>query len=412
MSREMKDSGIEWIGEIPKNWQVLHHKRIMSKTKEICDKYQGEDILSLTMRGVIKRDLENPKGKMPATFDGYQRIKQGNLLLCLFDIDVTPRCVGFIEHNGLTSPAYSQFEMKGSNNARYYDYLLRMIDNDKCFLHLAKNLRSSLTENDFGMIKTIVPPIEEQEKIAKYLDEKIYKVNTVIYETKKIIEEYKKYKQTLIMEVVTRGLDKKVELKYSGVEWIGDIPIGWKVDKIANVYKQRNDKVSDKEYTPLSVTKKGIVLQLENVAKTDNGDNRKLVKSGDFVINSRSDRRGSCGISPYDGSVSLINTVLEPIGTMNNEYYNYVFKTERFADEFYKWGHGIVDDLWSTKWDDMKSIYIPVPSIEEQQEIAGYLKEQIFRIDNMISKKELLIIELENYKKSLIYEYVTGKKEI
>lgn len=197
------------------------------------------------------------------------------------------------------------------------------------------------------------------------------------------------------------------EMKESGIEWIGEIPEDWEVRKIASVYKERTEKVSDKDYEPLSVTKKGVVPQLENAAKTTNGDNRKLVKKGDFAINSRSDRRGSCGISPLDGSVSLIMTVLKPRNNMDNKYYNYVFRSERFSDEFYKWGHGIVDDLWSTKWEDMKRIFIPFPNKEEQELIADYLDEKVQEIDNIISKTQKTIEEYKKYKQSVITEAVT-----
>lgn len=146
MNREMKDSGINWIGLIPKSWEVVPHKYVMRKEKNICDKYEGQDILSLTMRGVIVRDLTNPSGKMPATFDGYQIVRPGNLLLCLFDIDVTPRCVGLINNDGLTSPAYSQFVLKNNYNAKYYYYLLRMID-DKNHFCIYQKLKKLFNRN-------------------------------------------------------------------------------------------------------------------------------------------------------------------------------------------------------------------------------------------------------------------------
>lgn len=158
MARKMKDSGIEWIGEIPEGWEVLAHKYIMHKEKSICEHYNGEDIISLTLNGVVKRDLENPSGKMPTTFDGYQFVEPNDLLLCLFDIDVTPRCVGLVKDHGLTSPAYSRFKVHSGFCNSYYDYLLRFIDDEKVFVHLSKNLRSSLTESDFSAIKTVVPP--------------------------------------------------------------------------------------------------------------------------------------------------------------------------------------------------------------------------------------------------------------
>lgn len=197
------------------------------------------------------------------------------------------------------------------------------------------------------------------------------------------------------------------EMKDSGVEWIGEIPVDWKLSKIGSVYDERNEKVSDKDFAPLSVTKQGIVPQLETAAKTDNGDNRKLIRKDDFVINSRSDRRGSCGISEYEGSCSLINTVLKPQTNMCNRYYGFVFKSDGFADEYYRWGHGIVDDLWSTKWIDMKSIYIPAPDIIEQERLADYLDAKCSKIDEIIEKQQAIIEKLKAYKLSIITEAVT-----
>lgn len=195
--------------------------------------------------------------------------------------------------------------------------------------------------------------------------------------------------------------------KDSGIGWIGNIPCEWKIKKLGNFYTQRNEKVSDKDFSPLSVTMQGILPQLETAAKTNDGDNRKLVRVGDFAINSRSDRRGSCGISPYDGSVSLINTVLCPKGKMNANFYNWLFHTTMFADEYYKWGHGIVDDLWTTRWSEMKNISVVEPPLSEQQAIASYLDEKCGEIDSLISLQEEMISELQAYKQSVITEAVT-----
>lgn len=196
-------------------------------------------------------------------------------------------------------------------------------------------------------------------------------------------------------------------LKDSGAEWIGAIPREWEISKIGSLYALRNQKVSDKDYPPLSVTMNGVVPQLATAAKTDDGDNRKLVRVGDFAINSRSDRRGSCGISQYDGSVSLINTILTPRGQMYPGYYNWLFHTTLFADEFYKWGHGIVDDLWTTRWQEMKRILVPVPPYEIQKQIALFLEECCSKIDAVISEAKASIEEYKSWKASIIYEAVT-----
>lgn len=196
-------------------------------------------------------------------------------------------------------------------------------------------------------------------------------------------------------------------MKDSGIEWIGEIPEGWEVGQIGQLYSERRTKVSDKDYPPLSVTMKGILPQLSTAAKTDAHDDRKLVCKGDFAINSRSDRRGSCGISEQDGSISLINIVLQPRGEMNPGYYNWLFHTSMFADEFYKWGHGIVDDLWTTGWSDMKKIGVPVPSKCEQKQLAEHLNFECSNIDTILSKTRSSIEEYKKLKQAVITQAVT-----
>lgn len=203
------------------------------------------------------------------------------------------------------------------------------------------------------------------------------------------------------------GVYNMAELKDRGTEWLGEIPDSWRLSRIGSVYELRNTKVSDKEYPPLSVTNKGIVPQLQTAAKTNAHDDRKLVKKGDFAINSRSDRRGSCGISSYEGSVSLINTILAPLGKMNPRYYDWLFHTIQFGDEFYKWGHGIVDDLWTTNWQDMKKITIPMPDLNEQEKIAAFLDIKCSEIDALTMDIQAEIDTLEEYKRSVIMEKVT-----
>lgn len=195
-------------------------------------------------------------------------------------------------------------------------------------------------------------------------------------------------------------------MKDSYVEWIGEIPADWVLSTIGAHYKQRNEKVSDLDFAPLSVTKNGVVPQLDSAAKSSNHNDRKLVRKNDFVINSRSDRKMSCGIADEDGSVSLINIVLYS-GSISKEYTKYLLKNYSFAEEFYRWGTGIVADLWSTNWDRMKKIAIPVPTLEEQNKIASILDELTEKIDSIILDTKQSIEELKKYKQSLITEAVT-----
>ncbi len=184
--------------------------------------------------------------------------------------------------------------------------------------------------------------------------------------------------------------------------WFSAVPEKWRAMKMRGVFSERNEKVSDKDFAPLSVGKMGVVPQLETAVKTDNGDNRKLIRKGDFAINSRSDRKGSGGVSDYDGSASLIITVLQPRAALNGKYAHYLLRSHYFSEEFYRNGHGLVSDLWTTKWEDMRNIYIPVPPMDEQDQIVRYLDWQVSRINKLIRGYQREIKLLEEQRISII----------
>lgn len=194
--------------------------------------------------------------------------------------------------------------------------------------------------------------------------------------------------------------------KDSGVDWLGDVPEAWHIKRLGSYFIERRTKVSDKDYPALSVTKMGILSQLENAAKTNDGDNRKLVKKGDFVINSRSDRKGSSGVSNLDGSVSLINIVLQP-KFINPQFTNYLLKNYSFVEEFYRIGHGIVADLWTTRYEDMKNIFLSIPSQKEQITIVDFLDKKTTQIDQAISIKQKQIELLKERQQIIIQQAVT-----
>lgn len=176
--------------------------------------------------------------------------------------------------------------------------------------------------------------------------------------------------------------------KDSGISWLGQIPEHWEVRKINELFVERREKCSDKEFQPLSVSKQGVTLQLDSAVKTDNGDNRKKVLSGDFVVNSRSDRKGSCGVSELDGSVSLINIVLQIRNRLFPQYVHYLMRSNSYIEEFYRWGRGIVADLWTTRFCDMKNINLPIPPHSEQQKIVEFLDSKISKINSYVLERE------------------------
>ena len=202
-------------------------------------------------------------------------------------------------------------------------------------------------------------------------------------------------------------MERYSEYKDSGVKWLGEIPSHWEVKRLGSFFSERKEKVSDQVFAPLSVTKQGIFPQLDNVAKTNDGDNRKLVKEGDFVINSRSDRKGSSGVSELDGSVSLINIVLQPRKTIFGPFCNYLLKSYGFIEENYRNGRGIVADLWTTRYDEMKMIKVALPSLEEQKTISSYLDTATSEIDKAIAMQQKMIDLLNERKQIIIQNAVT-----
>lgn len=418
---EMKDSGIEWCGMVPEDWNVVPNKYVMYKKKDLCTKYNGEDILSLTMEGVIVRDLD-AGGKMPATFDGYQIIHPNNLLMCLFDYDVTPRCIGLIKNEGLTSPAYSQFILKNGNVAKYYYYYYLMIDNTKELLHLAKNLRHSFTEEQLGAINTPVPPIEIQKRIADFLDKKCGEIDNLYSTIEKQIETLEEYKKSVIREAVTRGLNPNVEMKDSGVEWIGNIPVHWKVKKIKYSatltrgvfgHRPRNDpKYYDGDYPFIqtgNVASANKYIETFSQTLSELGKSvSKEFKKGTIAFTLAANV-GDAAILDFDSYFPDSVMAIIPNKNINNVYLYYILSVMK--TEFLK--VAIVNTQMNLNVERVGNVYIPITfNDSEQREIVNYLDLKCTEIDGAITDKKQQLETIEQYKKSLIYEYVTGKKEV
>ena len=263
-----------------------------------------------------------------------------------------------------------------------------------------------------GRVSLSLPLIAEQEAIAAYLDKECGKIGKEIGLLERKVDCYRRLKHSLINRAITRGLASNVSLRPSGLRWMPYIPAHWKIGRVRDFFEYRNEKVSETDFPPLSVTKNGVVPQMDNVAKSlAEGETRKKVCKDDFVVNSRSDRKGSCGTSPLDGSVSLIYIVLKPKDILPN-FVNYYFHSNDWIEEFYRNGKGIVADLWTTNYVTMRNIEIATPPIQEQHEIVAYLNDKCNKIDAIIKKTESKIELLKELKRSLINEVVTGQRAI
>lgn len=294
---------------------------------------------------------------------------------------------------------------------KYIFYLLFPIG-ESCKKNCRITTFPAVDMNEFKNYSFSLPPLAEQEAIAAYLDKECEKIGREIELLERKADSYRRLRRAIINQAVTRGLNPNVPMKPSGLRWVPNIPEHWNVGRVRNYFNFRNEKVSEIDSPPLSVTKNGVVPQMENVAKSmAEGDTRKKVCKNDFVVNSRSDRKGSCGTSPLDGSVSLIYIVLEPTH-IDPAFANYYFCCNDWIEEFYRNGKGIVADLWTTNYSAMRNIEIAVPEISEQNEIAAYLDDKCGKIDAIVEKIETKIERLKQLKRSLINEVVTGQRAI
>ena len=411
--REMKNSGLKWIGEIPYSWNVMPNKYLMKKKKVICPVYKGEDILSLTMKGVIVRDLD-AGGKMPTSFDGYQRLEPGNLLMCLFDIDVTPRCIGLIKKAGLSSPAYSQFELNDMGDADYYCYYYTMLDNDKTLLHLAKNLRHSLTEDQLGAISVIVPPIQEQKKIADFLDAKCSEIDALTADIQTQIDTLEQYKRSIITEAVTKGLNSDVEMKDSGIFYMAPMNAKWRLTKIGYICTKLS-RLFKPEDTALICSNSGKVLvRADDVTGKMVSDDNAMqgIHASDIAIHGMDTWHGAIALSDYDGKITRVVHVCD--STEDKRFIVYYLQYLAFQGVYKLISNGVRGNTSDFRsWDKVSDIWIAIPKTkEEQKNICDYLDRQCKSIEKVIAEKKEQLEVLDEYKKSLIYEYVTGKKEV
>ena len=414
MAREMKDSGVEWIGDIPNGWNITRNKFVMVKEKQICPIYKNQDVLSLTQKGVIVRDLDNPTGKMPTSFDGYQYIHKGNLLMCLFDIDVTPRCIGLIKDDGITSPAYSQF-IVNHGFANYYYYYYLMLDFSKELLHLAKNLRYSLTEELLGFVPVPFPPLEEQKNISNILDKKCSEIDNLTADIEKQISLLEDYKKSIITEAVTKGLNPNVEMKDSGIEWIGKIPKHWKISKLKYLIQVNNTKSSNNEYKYVGLENvigwAGKLVDDTNMSESEfvpeSSSNK--AKKGDVLFGKLRPYLGKVFISEENIICSTEFLIMRPVD-IEGKYLKLLFLSRDLVDVIDRSTYGTKMPRANSSF--ILNQYIPIPNTQEQNEISAFLDKKCSEIDSLISDKKEQLEKLTSYKQSMIYEYVTGKKEV
>ena len=428
---KMKDSGIPWIGLIPSDWRIEQLSGLFSEHKNKNSDLSETNLLSLSYGKIIRKDINTKEGLLPQSFDGYNVIDKGDIVFRLTDLQNDKRSLrtGLCTERGIITSAYITLRKRQDLDSAFFHYLFHSYDICKVFYGLGDGVRQGMNYSDLRKLAVLYPPLPTQQRIADYLDQKCAEIDELAALQETMIAELKSYKQSVITEAVTKGLDPNVPMKDSGVEWIGEIPEHWKLEPLKYCFGRRSEKnnpVKTEERLSLSIDK-GVTLYSE---KTTNLDRFKedftqyqLAYPNDIVLNCMNMIVGAVGLSNYMGCVSPVYYVIYPIRQdINPLYYSYLLNVPTIRGVYYSLGKGIYaiergegrvnTCRLKVAYNDFGRLEIPVPPIEEQKEITQFIQQKCSEIDSLIALKQAKIEELKEYKKSVIYEYVTGKKEV
>lgn len=421
--RTMKDSGLSWVGKIPSDWAAhpVYYYFGERKNKNIFG--QEDNLLSLSYGRVIRKDINTNGGLLPESFNTYNIVEAGDIIIRPTDLQNDKKSLrtGLCLERGIITSAYIALRPIRRLNSGFFRYLLHAYDISKVFYNMGNGVRQGLNFSEFSRLTVFEPPIEIQDKITQYLDTATAEVDKTISDIQAQIDTLEQYKRSVITETVTKGLDPNAEMKDSGIEWVGQIPMSWKVLKGKHLFAQRSLRGNSIELQLLSPTQRfGVIPQalyeeltgMSAVKLNEKADLSllKTIHKRDFCISLRS-FQGGFEYSEYEGVVSPAYQVFYPTVEIADGYYKYLFKEQGFIEKMNSYTMTLRDGK-NIAFSDFGSTYVPYPPLREQAEIAAYLNKKCDQIDVLIAEKQQQIATLNDYKKSLIFEYITGKKEV
>lgn len=422
--RAMKDSGIEWIGEIPDEWRVCSARNVFSEVKTKNTDGQETCALQFKFGAIIRKTNFNADDDnyVAETITNYTVVGPRTIMVNGLNLnyDFKTQRVAIVKEKGVITSAYLALcPDEQLINAEFATYLLKGYESKMAFHNMGTGIRLTLGFREFKEQPILLPPPAEQQRIAAYLDEQCGEIDRVLAKTRESIEEYKKLKQSVITEAVTKGIRPDRPMKPSGIEWIGDIPAEWEVCRLGKIYSEYSETGND----DLPILTVSINSGISDKELTDDENVRKFVRSedkskyksvqpNDLVYNMMRAWQGAIGAVKVNGMVSPAYVVLKPRGEICSPYVECLLRSPMGVEEIRRYSYGIADFRQRLYWDAGRNLRISVPPFEEQKEIMVYLDQQCSEIDRLIAKKEQIITELEGYKKSLIYECVTGKREV
>lgn len=417
---EHKDSCIPWLREIPKSWELHRAKWYIKLKKEINTDGACINVLSLTLRGVVDNDPNNPEGLVPSDYKSYQIFEKNNLVFKLIDLEnyKTSR-VGIVHRRGIMSPAYIRVIIDSKSLSPlfyyyfYYNLYLRGVYNK-----IGTGVRSTLTAKNLLDLPILIPEKQEQNKIVLFLDVKLKKIANFIKKKRKLIELLNEQKQTIINHAVTRGINPNVKMKPSGIDWVGDIPERWKIKKLRHLLKPIS--IRNRPDLPLLsvVREKGVIVRnIDDPEENhnfipDDLTNYKVVCVGQFAMNKMKAWQGSYGISKHDGIVSPAYFIFNMADQLFKDFFHYAIRSRFYIPFFKRASDGVRIGQWDLSISRMKEIPFLMPRYDEQKDIVRYIEKETKLINSSISHLERENELIGEYRTRLISDVVTGKVDV
>ena len=409
-----KDSGIEWLGQIPTHWELTRISSVLTEVKDLNTSLRFSHPSQFKFGDIILKpdvNIEDVSSLSKCIIFRKDDILINGLNL---NYDFVTQRIARANYTGIITSAYIAIRVRNNLSSKYVTYLFKALDSRKVFNGLGTGIRLTLTYKELKKYYILLPPQEEQRQIVAYLDYKSNKINERICQRERGLQTLSELKQAEIAAVVTHGLDPNVPMKESGIEWLGKIPAHWEVRKIKNCLQERSEKGYPNEPILCATQSRGVIPQdmYDNrvVVVNKDFDKLKLVKCGDFVISLRS-FQGGIEYAYYQGIISAAYTILTPKDKRNSEYFKHLFKSHDFIQLLQTCVTGIREGQ-NINYAMLAKHFIPIPPIEEQQKIVLYIKNRLYVIDEYIAKLKAEINYLQEYKQRLISDVVTGKVDV
>lgn len=417
--RTMKDSGLSWVGEIPLDWvpHPVYYYFGERKNKNIFG--QEDKLLSLSYGRIIRKDINTNGGLLPESFNTYNIVEAGDIIIRPTDLQNDKKSLrtGLCLERGIITSAYIALHPIRRLNSGFFRYLLHSYDISKVFYNMGNGVRQGLNFSEFSRLIVFEPPIEIQDKITQYLDTATAEVDEIISDIQTQIDTLEQYKRSIITETVTKGLNPDAEMKDSGIEWVGRIPAHWPIHPVYSYYGERKNKNRlGKEDNLLSLSYGRVIrkdINTNDGLLPENFNTYNIVEAGDIIIRPtdlQNDKRSlRTGLVKEHGIITSAYIDLCPLKQVDSRYFHFLLHAYDVMKVFYNMGNGVRQGL---NYSEFSRLVVFEPPYEEQVTMADYLETKVTEVDAIIEQKKEQMAVLDAYKQSLIFEYVTGKKEV